>query len=227
MKSFTQFFQEKKTDALEYKIKCHIDGISIDGIGSIRVSNISKNLLSLMNSMATLGKNLPTFLLSACNVLVYKTQACDLNPHSSFAVYLSNLESKNSILVRHNRGNSFSQSLNNTCSFFISNQQSGTYQQAGCYCPSGFPYDFGGVYDMVLSAKNVSDEKVGCVNTFLQAVCPADPAAGAEALALVIIGGIVLVGFCCVDGCRWLGHRLERHRPENIALLSSPSSPGP
>jgi hypothetical protein len=93
MKLFTEFFAEKKENISRYRVKYHLDGISIQGLGSLRVSNISNNLQFLVHNITILGKKVPAFLFSTVAVFANNIQACEVNPHYS-SVFLSNDEKK-------------------------------------------------------------------------------------------------------------------------------------
>lgn len=72
MKRSINFFgiAEKKP-----RVKCHVDGISIPGIGSLRLSNIPKNLYSMANLLLTMGKKAHSVLFYSFAMGIISTKA--------------------------------------------------------------------------------------------------------------------------------------------------------
>ena len=69
------------------RVKCYSDGISINGLGSIRLSNVPKNLCYIAQCLATLGKKAPSILLTGLAFLSMKVKAQNCPELSCIQIY--------------------------------------------------------------------------------------------------------------------------------------------
>ena len=175
MKRSVHFFGAPESKSKMPRVQCHVDGISIPGVGSMRLSNTTKNLRYMVQCLTSLGKKAPVLLFSSFVFFIKKIQAQNDCPTSPFAsltdVYLNHSEGNAFLLVQHDKDTSFTSALNNTCGFFLATKQSDSYNQLGCACAwqfcGGIPPSSATFYDVILSAQNITDPLKKCMEDFL------------------------------------------------------------
>ena len=179
------------------RVQCHMDGISIPGVGSMRLSNIPNNLWGICGWLFTLGNKLNYGLILSTHIV--KAENCELDNifGSPTDIYLKNSKGNTSLWVQNTFGDELKQALNNTCDLFLENKQPGSYDQIACLCPAPLcQKDLCiTVYSAILYGKNVSDELANCVKDFISNFCKSKNPSPIEWLIGFATGiGIV----CCV-----------------------------
>src|ERR1700734_320587 len=100
------------------RVQCHVEGISIPGIGSMRLSNIPKNVLEMSNLLLILGKKAHAILFYGflSGAMSAQVDACALPPLSSpIDIYLKHSEKNVFLWAKSAWGDELKQALNNTC----------------------------------------------------------------------------------------------------------------
>ncbi len=154
------------------KIVLHRDGISLPDYFSLRLSNIPNNLYSTLQILTAFKGKLFLGIISRLFQEASSKQCHDFDPEGAASdVFLTHNETKSNLWVHHTMGTSFSEALNNTCGFFLSNKKNLSYFLENCECPfigkeSGPDYTVG--YDSVyIYGNNSSDQLIDCISTFI------------------------------------------------------------
>ena len=187
MKRSMDFFRVPKKNP---RVQCYVDGISIPGVGSMRLSNIPKNLWNMSNLLLTLGKK-------AHSILFYGFALCAVGVKGDCESDPGIIEGRENLYLNYTQGDSFLWIrytklvdlifLNNTCNFSVAERQSGNYTFSGCACSckdsEGKQY-----YRASLFGQNLTVELVNCVQEQLK--CPTS-----------FIGYIFILFFFCLIPC--------------------------
>lgn len=196
------------------RVQCHVDGISITGVGSLRLSNIPKSLLQMGNLFLALGKNAHTALFYSYALFAGSAKADDcafLNIGTTSDIYLTHSERNTFLLVHHDKDASFSSALNNTCGFFMENKQPGSYSHLDCACENeichGPPPVCTTYYHVSLSAQNITDSLKKCIEDFINNYCDNEYKTSNRGVGLAvlgIVGGVIacMIGYACISRIR-------------------------
>lgn len=194
------------------EIKFHRDGISLGKTYSLRLSNLPKNIQFIAHSAVNLSTKTSAIFLASLALMIKSAKADDcLFPTLSSIqdVYLNHSTENAFLLVKHIKGDDFSQTLNNICGFFKANKQLGTYSQLACLCEGGdVP-----TYQVIVYGQNITSEMIKCIKKAI------DCSAGWE--DLIKLGIVMLLVACC---CTSIICYIKRGKaaPENKVLSDQP-----
>lgn len=195
------------------RVQCHVDGISIPGVGSLRLSNIPKNLYSMANLLLTMGKKAYSVLFYsfALGIISTKANNCELYSGGTISdVYLNHSQENAFLWIQYNTYIYLWSAINNTCNFSLSGKQAGNYEQIGCVCETSTPIP---AWKIKLYGQNVTLESVNCIKDFLNGNCN-QLTPYLWTVIISIAGGLSLCLGC--SGClAWY----NRQRPQEIPLI--------
>ena len=214
MKRGMDFFGTPKR---RLRVQCHVDGVSIPGVGSMRLSNIPNNLWNMSNLLLTFGKKFPS-------VLFYTFSLCAMDVRGDDCQEPGSTLKETNLYLNYTQGDAFlwikSKGFidliftNNACDFLIAEKQPGNYIFNGCACTSTSLFKTS--YDAFLYGQNITAKLINCIEEQLQ--CKPSP------LGFEIIGGAMIGGtfLCCC--CIYIFNRriqeVNRRNEEKILLNS-------
>src|ERR1700722_6860564 len=150
------------------RVQCYVDGISIPGVGSMRLSNIPKNLWNMSNLLLTFGKKAHSILFYGFTLSAVDVKGDCQDPGTM---------AKENLYLNYTRGDAFlwikyfkTVDLifqNNTCNFSIAEKQPGNYIFNGCVCTIGST-QYQTSYNTFLYGQNITAELLHCIEEQLQ-----------------------------------------------------------
>lgn len=201
------------------RINFHLDGFSLQGGYSFRISHIPKNKVYAAQFLNNLCQKTPILLLITFMDLLSKVNAqetCDNNisaisfPQTLTNVYMKQLSNASFLLVQHNRDESFTALLNNTCGFFFTDRQPVLYNRLVCG-----PSDVMCFVDVTLHClilpicrinlfgNNVAEESLRCLNSSLTNYCNINVTNSLEIGLLATVAVLSCFGvYCYLTRCQ-------------------------
>lgn len=205
MKGSVNFFGTTKKKS---RVKCHLDGISISGVGSLRLSNIPKNLCSVGNLLLTMGKKAHSIFFYSFALSVVNTKADDCTLYETIGktayVYLNNSQKNAFLWIQYNAVFYAWNAINNTCNFTLADKQPGSYEQLDCLCPIGSDRK------IKLYGQNITLESIQCIEGFLNRNC--DKLTTGQTIAIIVLTPVAASFLLyCISPCIIL---LNKRKPE-------------
>ena len=160
MKQGMRFFRESKPRA---RVQCHVDGVTIPGLGSLRLSNIPKNLLNMAQSLLCYG--------IALSVVTVQGDDCQSSVNSTqnyLNLFFNNLQNTSSLWFQYDPTHVLTPS-NTICNLSLAEQKLENYSLLDCFCPAT---ELGKqVNQIILYGYNLSNESVNCLFTLIDNNC--------------------------------------------------------
>ena len=232
MKRGMDFFGTPKR---RLRVQCHVDGISIPGVGSMRLSNLPKNLWKIGNLLLTLGQKPALFYGFIVGIVSIRgDDQCGATDKLSYSnIYMNHSQKNSFVWIQYDPAWIDLGVINGLCNFSIAEEQPVTYERIGCFCSvtAGYrgpvPLD---VMSILFFGDKVTNESANCIGNFLKNGC----LSGSDSVLLVImealLGGgaavVFLIGACLY----WFYKKTAEtasdinHRPEETALLNPVNS---
>lgn len=192
------------------KPQLHRDGFSIPGIGSIRLSNMPKNLNSIAQYLT---------LLVPLSFLKVSADNCEENSAFSYSnIYLNHTTNKAFLYLKVAVDLSESW-INNTCNFTLAAKQPGDYLLQDCACSSKESTEEGPYYynNALILGQNVTQEMVDCIKDFLNNFCNHK---SSTLPVSIIIGIFILACGCWISVGYWKWNRASSRSLDSISLNS-------
>lgn len=160
-----------------FPMRWHMDGVSVDGLFSLRISNISTNLRWMGETLNLLGKN-PTVAIWSSVAFLFnqsvRVTGCEELLGNYSTQYLDRLMGEGSLSVSYsdqwNRLPSFDPL---SCNLTFGNLLPGLYQDLACLCPTNFSLQdivYQG-YQLILSGQNITISELTCMENLLTVNC--------------------------------------------------------
>jgi hypothetical protein len=192
------------------RIRWHADGLTVDGVTSLRLNNIPKNLRTMAQSFSALGNKTRLVALWALSQ-ISKAKACIAFDDDTYAtLYLNHTSGDGFLAVKYTAGNL--PLLNNPCHFTSAQPQRGLYELLACPCQNVST----NASAVTLYGQNLNQSWLDCMETFLNTHCyPAtDSPQDVPLIQRVFLISIFLL--CCTMGsCVSVSVMLNRFREEN------------
>ena len=160
MKQGMQFFRESKPRA---RVQCHVDGVTIPGLGSLRLSNIPKNLLNMVQSLLCYG-----IALSVVTVQADDCQSSLNSTQNYLNLFFNNLQNTSSLWFQYDPAY-VSTPSNAICNLSLTEQKLGNYSLLDCFCPTT---ELGKqVNRIILYGYNLPNESANCLFNLISNYC--------------------------------------------------------
>ena len=195
MKNIGNRIKQNYFSGLFSTMRFHLDGISLSESYSLRLSNIPKSLLLYASHcISSLCKNSPILLFFTGLYFIKTVQSQEICKISGLSeidkIYLSHTNNETHLLIEHNKGWSFTQALNNTCGFYVADQQSDPYHLLDCFCHEN------NQYGIILSGQNIQVDLLKCIKDFLENSCSQLNTTDLAITSVVAIGAVGLLFLC-------------------------------
>jgi hypothetical protein len=221
MKRNMDFFGTPERKSTMPRVQCHVDGISISGVGSMRISNIPESLCKMANLLVILSQKASSILFCGFTLGAVRVKGDCLDPGNLKGysnLYLNHTHQEAFLWIKY--ANAFDAKLPSECNFSVAEQQPGNYLFSGCACSSGL-----NIYNAFLYGQNMTLESINCIEQYLQCSTPFF----GNVLGVTLGGlGLLLCVCTCLTSGRKIYQRFNKiyqrcnRRHEETPLLINP-----
>jgi hypothetical protein len=200
MKRGTHFFGAFERKSKIPRIQCHVDGISIPGVGSMRLSNLPNNLCKMGNLLVSLGQKASSILFYGFTLGAISVRGNNsLEPTCRepagwigkwYNLYLNYSQQPNAFLLIKYESD-INPKFPNECNFLVAEKQPGDYIFSGCACFSNDASSYG----VFLYEQGLAMEPINCIENNLRC----SMSSFAIMVTVITVGTIIGGGlFCCL-----------------------------